>query len=585
QFFVWCQGALQLCQLLVSSYLRSCISSLELRFALPSATSGLLTSFNEVGNTLLIVLVSYLGSRWHRPRLIGTGALLGALAALLMALPHFMAGPYQYDQSVPSSPCAHVPAGTFSNATDLCQPEVPGAWGNLSGTACPAQAARQDQELLLVMFLAQALLGIGAVPIQPFGISYIDDFASQRNSPLYLAPSSEVPRLEVSTLGLGTQLRALPQLCPLCPPERVQLRRQDPRWVGAWWLGFLLAASLLALAALPYFFFPREMPTEVGEALQSLLGAVRGHQGFPRVLLRTLCQPLFLPVVLAQASLGAMVSGLATFMGKFLERQFSVTASQANVAMGAVNIPGAMVGILLGGAILKRFRLSLRQCSALCLLGTFLCLLLTFPLLFLGCPTQKVAGITYSHSGAGGRQPLACSGHCGCPEEGFNPICGSNQLEFSSPCAAGCSVATASLGTSPGTSPGTHTLSYSNCSCIPGDGTARPGTCGTSCSHLFLPFVALSCLAGIFASTSHTPSCVLLLRSCQPQDKSLAVGIQFMLLRVLAWMPAPVLYGSAIDSCCLLWQRRCARRAACRYYDNDLFRQRYLGLQLLFEAG
>lgn len=63
---------------------------------------------------------------------------------------------------------------------------------------------------------------------------------------------------------------------------------------------------------------------------------------------------------------------------------------------GAVNIPGAMVGIVVGGAILKRFQVSLRQCSAMCVLGMLLCLLVAFPLLFLGCPTQKVAGVTYS---------------------------------------------------------------------------------------------------------------------------------------------------------------------------------------------
>lgn len=49
----------------------------------------------------------------------------------------------------------------------------------------------------------------------------------------------------------------------------VQLTNKDPRWVGAWWLGFLVAASLVALSALPYFFFPREMPKEVGEALHT----------------------------------------------------------------------------------------------------------------------------------------------------------------------------------------------------------------------------------------------------------------------------------------------------------------------------
>lgn len=54
-----------------------------------------------------------------------------------------------------------------------------------------------------------------------------------------------------------------------------------------------------------------------------------------------------------------------------------------------------MVGIVVGGAILKRFQMSLRQCSALCVLGMLLCLLTAFPLLFLGCPTQRVAGVTY----------------------------------------------------------------------------------------------------------------------------------------------------------------------------------------------
>ncbi|NXY63429.1 SO2B1 protein, partial [Callaeas wilsoni] len=496
QFFVFCHGLLQLSQLLVSGYLKSSISTIERRYGLSSQTSGLLASFNEVGNTLLIVFVSYFGSRVHRPRLIGCGAILVSLAGFLMSLPHFITGPYEYDQSV---------ASTFSNTTDLCQPGAPAPWANLSDASCTPHASRENHEVLLVMFIAQALLGIGGVPIQPFGISYIDDFASERNSPLYLGIL-----FSVTVIGPGVafmlgsaMLRFYVDIDKVGAAE-VQLTNKDPRWVGAWWLGFLVAASLVALSALPYFFFPREMPKE-HLSIHNWCPLVL--PGFPVVLLRNLRHPVYLLVVLAQVNICAMVAGLATFMGKFLERQFSLTASLANMIIGAVNIPGAMVGIVVGGAILKRFQMSLRQCSALCVLGMLLCLLTAFPLLFLGCPTQKVAGVTYWDSSVFGHHDMECNAQCHCPEKGFNPVCGSNGVEYTSPCSAGCRNVNIHTDNS--------VLNYTGCTCFAGPGPtgfARPGTCGTGCSHLFVPFVVLSCLAGILASTSHTPSFMLILR-------------------------------------------------------------------------
>ncbi|KAF2979916.1 hypothetical protein EK904_000506 [Melospiza melodia maxima] len=488
QFFVFCHGLLQLSQLLVSGYLKSSISTIERRYGLSSQTSGLLASFNEVGNTLLIVFVSYLGSRVHRPRLIGCGALLVSLAGFLMALPHFLTGPYD-------------------NTTDLCQPGAPGAGANLSDASCPPHSSRENHEVLLVMFVAQALLGIGGVPIQPFGISYIDDFASHRNSPLYL--------------GILFSLTV------------------DPRWVGAWWLGFLVAASLVALCALPYFFFPREMPKEVvrgedrgSKKKEDMLSQLRpGSQHteslslmefirrFPVVLLRNLRHPVYLLVVLAQVNLSAMVAGLATFMGKFLERQFSLTASLANMIIAVPDVPEAVqCPVCAGHAALPAHRLS-----------------------------PALPGLPHAEGGrsGSGHHAMACNARCRCPERGFNPVCGPDGVEYASPCSAGCS----GLALRPDGS----VLNYTGCSCVGAAGAARPGPCGTGCSHLFVPFVVLSCLAGILASTSHTPSFMLIL--------------------------------SAIDTTCVLWERRCERRAACRYYDNTLFRHRYLGLQFFFEVG
>ena len=55
-----------------------------------------------MGNTVLIVFVSFFGSRVHRPRFIGGGALVASMAALIMAMPHFLSGHYEYTDGVSS---------------------------------------------------------------------------------------------------------------------------------------------------------------------------------------------------------------------------------------------------------------------------------------------------------------------------------------------------------------------------------------------------------------------------------------------------------------------------------------------------
>lgn len=114
---------------------------------------------------------------------------------------------------------------------------------------------------------------------------------------------------------------------------------------------------------------------------------------FPRVLLRTLRHPIFLLVVLSQVCVSSMVAGMATFLPKFLERQFSVTASYANMLLGCLSIPSAIVGIVVGGVLVKRLHLGPMRCSVLCLLGALFCLLFTLPLFFMGCPTHQISGV------------------------------------------------------------------------------------------------------------------------------------------------------------------------------------------------
>ncbi|VFV19263.1 solute carrier organic anion [Lynx pardinus] len=474
KFFVLCHSLLQLAQLMISGYLKSSISTVEKRFGLSSQTSGLLAAFNEVGNTALIVFVSYFGSRVHRPRLIGYGAVLVALAGLLMSLPHFISEPYRYDRASP----VDMPQDFEAS---LCRSEtlVPDPTPAPSNSSCSSYTETQHLAVVGIMFTAQTLLGVGGVPIQPFGISYIDDFAHNSNSPLYLGILFAVTMMGPGmAYGLGGLMLRLYVDIDRMPEGGISLTSKDPRWVGAWWLGFLISAGAVALAAVPYFFFPREMPKEKHEirfwrkvltvsdspvskgedspSEQSLREPLEKQDGlvqiapdltviqfikvFPRVLLRTLRHPIFLLVVLSQVCMSSMVAGMATFLPKFLERQFSVTASYANLLIGGLTIPSAIIGIVVGGMLVKRLHLGPMRCGALCLLGALFCLLLSLPLFFMGCPTHRIAGITHEPGNLPGLEQFpACRGNCSCPLDDFNPICDpSTHVEYLTPCQAGC---------------------------------------------------------------------------------------------------------------------------------------------------
>ncbi|XP_034538715.1 solute carrier organic anion transporter family member 2B1 [Notolabrus celidotus] len=577
KFFVFCHSLLQLAQLLVSGYMKSSISTIERRYGLSSQKSGILASFNEVGNTILIVFVSFFGSRVHRPRFIGGGALLACMASLLMAMPHFLSGQYEYtDRISMSSP----------NSSGLCQSDSTFTTSS-TNQSCSKEESPAQQVVYPLLLLGQLLLGIGAVPIQPFGISYIDDYASKKNSPLYLgillAVTSIGPAFGFITGSF--MLRFYVDFDKLSK-DQIHLNHKDLRWVGAWWLGFLVASCLLFLAALPYLFFPRNMPKEDdADDDESKLDSKQQQKNplkeltllqflksFPRIALRTLRGNIFLLVVLAQVNLAALLAGLATFMAKFIERQFNQTVSFSTMMIGGVCIPLAVLGTVLGGALMRRLNLSVSSAGKLCTVAILLGLLCATPLLLIGCPTQKVAGV-FPQSTDG----LSCSMSCQCPKEAFNPVCGSDGVEFRSPCHAGCTAMEIDSKN--------KTSNYTGCRCVGGLGVASPGTCGSGCSHLLLPFMVLIGLTAFIASFSQTPSYMMILRTVPAEDKSFAVGVQYMLFRVLAFMPGPVLYGSVIDTTCLLWGKKCGKQTSCLYYNLDLFRHRFLGLQAVFVFG
>ncbi|XP_014303796.2 LOW QUALITY PROTEIN: solute carrier organic anion transporter family member 3A1-like, partial [Myotis lucifugus] len=176
KIFLVSECALMLAQGTVGAYLVSVLTTLERRFNLQSADVGVIASSFEIGNLALILFVSYFGARGHRPRLIGCGGIVMALGALLSALPEFLTHQYKYE------------AGEI-------------LWGAEGRDVCAANGTASDQGpdpdlicrnrtttnmMYLLLIGAQVLLGIGATPVQPLGVSYIDDHVRRKDSSLYI---------------------------------------------------------------------------------------------------------------------------------------------------------------------------------------------------------------------------------------------------------------------------------------------------------------------------------------------------------------------------------------------------------------
>ncbi|OTF79993.1 organic anion transporter-like protein, partial [Euroglyphus maynei] len=431
QFFVFlCCLLVTLQQALSSGYFNSVITTMEKRFDISSQMSGAIVSTFEVGNLATIIFVSYFGTHRHIPRWIGTGIVVTAIGSLIFSLPHFMSlkssldmnGRNQSDQQYLDNTCRIPKPALTSPFLEKASQFI--NLGLLDDDPNCLQESNYHAPQMLVFMLAMVLIGCGGTPIFTLGTTYIDDHVPKESSSMYMGCMYSMVAfglvcgfllggffINVHENALGTGV----------VPE--DIFPGHPKWIGAWWAGFIMLGVLLLIISIPFFIFPKSLKTKKPKELingHSYTGNSNSSSNtkddpngtinsknikygrklgeIPACMWRLATNPVYMITCLGSCMELAIVSGFLIFLPKYLETQFSLGKSQANLFAGGIAIPGACFGIFLGGYILKRFQLTPKGAIQVVLFFNIICMGLYTALYFLGCENVKMAGTTLPYA-------------------------------------------------------------------------------------------------------------------------------------------------------------------------------------------
>ncbi|NXS96846.1 SO1C1 protein, partial [Jacana jacana] len=266
----------------------------------------------------------------------------------------------------------------------------------------------------IYILLGNMLRGIGETPITPLGISYLDDYAKEEDVPVYVACLHTIAMFgPMFGFLLGSLCAKLYVDIGFVDLGSITITPQDSRWVGAWWLGFLIAGITSFLAAIPFFFLPKSLkkPEEVnnGKASFALLenkGTTRKmlppakpkqRKYFYTSLKKVLSNRMYFTFLCCSLLQFSSFIGFLTYKPKYMEQQYGQSTSKSNFLIGLTSLPPVSIGIFLGGLIMKKYKLNIIGATKFAFTMSFLAYVIALLHFFVGCENHVVAGMTVSY--------------------------------------------------------------------------------------------------------------------------------------------------------------------------------------------
>ncbi|XP_026841496.1 solute carrier organic anion transporter family member 5A1 isoform X1 [Drosophila persimilis] len=565
------------------SYFNGTLTTLEKRYKIPTKITGIISVGNDISTVFCSAFLAYYAGRGHRPRWIGFGLIILAIFCLLMLSPQLIYGPgedalkltREYGESID-----HTLNGTKRDEA-LCQKEKP---------SCEEDQEPSDFMPIMLFFLAQFVCGIGCTLFYTLGLSYMDDNSKKSKTPAMISWSAFLRMLGPA---IGYSLASVCLRLYIDPFKEPLITNKDPRWLGAWWLGWILLTVILLISAFFVGMFPKEMPSararriKAGTGVESQLGE-RSFKDMVQTLKRLAVNKVYIYKTIGSNLYFFGYMPYWIFTPKYIEIQFRQSAAMANMATGTVALGFSAAGILLSGYVVSKFKPSARAMAAWNCVVDYLTVAGIICYIVIGCePSDRMNSMATLSAGD------SCSASCHCDYVHFAPVCSPANETYISPCHAGCSEKlTDDLGRA----------SYSGCKCIPSslapnqtfpdevrvsvsflsiygvyfsifqNQFASDGVCPVDCYDQFLIYLAVMCILKFVGATGRSTDLLLVLRCVPEEDKTIALGIGSMLFSVMSFIPSPIVFGWLLDSYCLVWGKTCSTKGNCWLYDTSSLR-------------
>lgn len=574
----------------------SSLSTLEKRFHFSSTTGGYIMITDNVATILTNLFIGYFGKNAHRPKWMSIGCIVTGLSILLTSAPYFIYGPAQeIDLEFAGNKTTKLLSRKSTYQT--CNANM--VMEDCSDTS---KATMMTAVAVTCFAVSNFFRGFGTSIYFTFGTPYLDDNVSKAKMPTFFA-FIFATRILGAPLGFTISSIALKFYeNPFSVPPG--LSYSDPRWIGAWWIGFIFSGVALLVLAIPLSLFPREFRKDENDAIpmaeqlteipietEDAASPTANENDktskksakeelsltkLPGEVFEILKNPIVVCQMMGNTFRGIGLLGYFVFQPKYIESQFRQSASRAGLVSGTTGFMAKILGVLLGGFTITLFRPGPRT------LTTYIFLVeLTSVFTLLYASTIMGPQYLYPQTQLDQQTNLLsisnkCNSNCHCENARYQPVCEHNDdmKAYFSPCHAGCHNYFKSADN--------QTVDFTNCDCIDSP-TKQLEKCPTSNDALYY-YATVVALGGMISGSSRSGNLVTFFRSIRQDQKSLAVAVASFSHSLLVSIPYPIIYGKIFDYCCLVWSSECGKRGNCWLYDVDKLRKIYHTLSLTLVA-